>query len=267
MNYPINSTNDDMGLIYEDNDTIGYFSSNRNGVDRIYKFITKPTGRVFIDGTVMSPDGTPLEGATVKLMDAKTGEVLEELMTGVDGKFDFELEADKNYRIESSKEGYFTESYDRSTVGQTKDEDEELIFTMRELLVTDPEGPYDPTGDNVYSVDNIYYDYNMADIRPDAAIELDKLVKLMKDNPSISIELQSHTDARGEDAYNLDLSKRRAASARKYIVGKGVSSERIASKGFGETRIINDCTNDVECSEEQHEKNRRTEFIVTEIKE
>ncbi len=77
-----------MGLIYEDNDTIGYFSSNRNGVDRIYKFITKPTGKVFIDGIVLGPDGNPLEGATVKLMDAKTGEVLEELITGADAKFD-----------------------------------------------------------------------------------------------------------------------------------------------------------------------------------
>lgn len=266
MNYPINSTNDDLGLVYDDSDTIGYFSSNRNGVDRIYKLIGRATGTVTIDGIVSDKNGEPMEGATIKLFDTATGEVVQEIVTGKDGKFDLLLEADRNYRIESSKDGYFTESYDRSTVGQFKDEEEEVNFNMRELLVTDPEAPFDPTGDNVYKVDNIYYDFNSAVIRNDAALELNKLVKIMKDNPSISIELHSHTDAQGEDGYNLSLSDRRAQSARAYIVKKGVDLKRVSSKGFGETRIINDCKNGVECSDEQHEENRRTEFIVTNVK-
>lgn len=266
MNYPVNSTNDDLGLVYEDNDNIGYFSSNRNGVDRIYKLVSRATGVVAIDGTVLDKDQSPMQGATVKLIDTRSGEVIQELVTGPDGKFDFVLEPDKNYRIESNRDGYFTESYERSTVGQSKDEKEEVVFNMRELLVTDPDGTFDPTGDNVYKVENIYYDYNKSHIRNDAALELNKLVKLMRDNPGISIELHSHTDAQGEDEYNLGLSQRRVESVRKYIVQKGLDFARVSGKGYGESRIINQCKNGVTCTDEQHEENRRTEFIVTELK-
>ncbi len=112
-------------------------------------------------------------------------------------------------------------------------------------------------------LDNIYYDLDKAEIRPDAAIELDKLVKILQDNPSIRIELSSHTDSRSSDAYNLDLSQRRAQSAVDYIVSKGVSAERLAAKGYGELQLI---IKEAQ-TEEEHQTNRRTEFKVIEIKE
>ena len=108
-------------------------------------------------------------------------------------------------------------------------------------------------------LDNIYYDLNKADIRDDAAIELDKLVIIMVDNPTISIELSSHTDDRATVEYNQDLSQRRAESAVSYIISKGINKERIAAKGYGESQllILNAKT------EDEHQKNRRTEFKVT----
>ncbi len=119
--------------------------------------------------------------------------------------------------------------------------------------------------DKRIGLQNIYYDYDKWDIRPDAAVELDKAVRLMMDNPTISVELGSHTDARGGDSYNLELSQKRAESAVGYIVSEGVSNNRISAKGYGETEISNRCKNGVTCSEEEHQANRRTELRITGI--
>jgi len=116
-----------------------------------------------------------------------------------------------------------------------------------------------------FVIENIYYDLDKYNIRPDAAIELDKLVKIMKENPTLKIELSSHTDSRANDQYNMNLSKKRANSAVKYIISKGISPDRIVSKGYGETRLINECSNGVKCSEEKHQQNRRTEILITDI--
>ncbi|NNK80136.1 MAG: OmpA family protein [Flavobacteriales bacterium] len=263
MNYPVNSAGDDFSLIMTNADTIGYFTSNHQGVDKIFELKRKPFGTVYIDGLVLGPDSMPLEGAAVKLLDGRTGEVIKEVKTSTDGKFDFELLSDRLYKIESSKAGFFTESYERSTLSQFNDEDERLVFNMKKLVVTDPNSDFALDGEGVYKVENIYYDFNKFNIRADAAKQLDKLVKLMNDNPSISIELHSHTDSQGNDSYNMELSEKRAKSAKAYLVQKGIDIGRIGSKGFGESRIINRCKNDVECSDEEHEENRRTEFIVT----
>ena len=112
-------------------------------------------------------------------------------------------------------------------------------------------------------LENIFYDFDKADIRPDAALELDKLVEILQDNPNISIELSSHTDVRGSDIYNLDLSQRRAESAVEYIISKGINRNRITAKGYGETRlVVKNAKTDAE-----HQRNRRTEFKVVRIQE
>ncbi len=113
------------------------------------------------------------------------------------------------------------------------------------------------------AVDNIYYDLDKWDIRPEAAEELDKVVVLMNDNPDIIVELGSHTDSRGGDKYNLDLSDKRASAAVSYITSVGgISTERIKSKGYGETQLVNRCKNGVKCSERRHQQNRRTELKI-----
>lgn len=115
-----------------------------------------------------------------------------------------------------------------------------------------------------FQIDNIYYDYDKSNIRPDAAKELDKLVTFLRDNPAITVELGAHTDSRGSDEYNMALSGRRAASAVEYIVTQGkVSNAKIESKGYGETRLVNECSNGVPCSAEAHQQNRRTEITIT----
>ncbi len=117
----------------------------------------------------------------------------------------------------------------------------------------------------IIEIENIYYDYNKSDIRPDAAIELDKVVEVMNQHPGMKIEIRSHTDARGKDVYNLKLSDGRAKSAVAYIISKGIDTNRLVGKGYGETELLNHCKNDVECSEEEHEVNRRTEFKILEM--
>lgn len=121
--------------------------------------------------------------------------------------------------------------------------------------------------DKRIQIQNIYYDYDKWDIRPDAAERLDNVVTLMKDNPGISVELGSHTDSRGNDDYNQKLSHRRAAAAVAYIVSEGVDSVRITARGYGESHLVNRCRNGVECSEEEHQQNRRTELRITGISE
>jgi outer membrane protein OmpA-like peptidoglycan-associated protein len=115
-------------------------------------------------------------------------------------------------------------------------------------------------------LENIYYDFDKWEIRPDAALELDKLVRLLQDNPTIEIEMGSHTDVRGEDAYNFSLSNKRAESAVQYLIQNGIDASRLTYQGYGEKVLVNDCKNDVFCSEEKHQKNRRTEFKVTKIR-
>ena len=117
----------------------------------------------------------------------------------------------------------------------------------------------------VIQIENIYYDLAKWDIRDDAAAELDKLVVVLKDNPALQMELGSHTDSRGRDGYNLDLSEKRANAAVEYLVANGVDNTRIVAKGYGETRLINKCANGVKCSERRHQQNRRTELKITGI--
>jgi peptidoglycan-associated lipoprotein len=117
--------------------------------------------------------------------------------------------------------------------------------------------------DKRIQIQNIYYDYDKWDIRADASEQLDKVVTLMNDNPGLKVELGSHTDSRGNDNYNQELSQRRAAAAVAYIVSEGVDSSRITAKGYGESQLANRCRNGVECSEVEHQQNRRTELRIT----
>lgn len=119
--------------------------------------------------------------------------------------------------------------------------------------------------DKRIQIENIYYDYDKWDIRPDAAEQLDNVVTLMRDNPGISVELGSHTDSRGNDDYNQELSQRRAGAAVAYIISEGIDSTRITAKGYGESQLVNRCRNGVNCSEEEHQRNRRTELRITGI--
>ncbi len=266
LNYPINTVLDDFGYLPAGEDSVGFFSSKRNGIDQIFTVVEKYEGVVTINGLVVDAEtGKPLEGAVVKLIDKDTGEVIEELVTGADGKFTMDLAAEKNYRIESTKDGYLLESYERSTMQQYLDEEEEITLNMRKALVTDPNAAYTLDNDGLFEIPNIFYDLDDYRIRPDAAFELEKIYKLLVDNPKMTIELNSHTDSRAVEGYNMRLSVNRAKAARKFLIRKGIKASRISYKGFGESQLVNECDNDTECSEEKHQENRRTEFIITDL--
>jgi outer membrane protein OmpA-like peptidoglycan-associated protein len=114
----------------------------------------------------------------------------------------------------------------------------------------------------VVKIDNIYYDVDKSNIRPDAALELDKTVLILNKYPTMQIELRSHTDCRAPNDYNLNLSQRRAESAVAYLVSKGIKANRLQAKGYGETLLTNKCADGVPCTEEEHQSNRRTEFKI-----
>ena len=260
MNYPINSSNDDFGfMIYADNKT-GFLSSNRDGAaDKIYEFILQAS-KVNIGGKVLSKvDGKPIAGAKIEITD-KARNTTDTVFTAEDGSYSYQLAPNTDFDITVSKEGFFSQSEDVSTVNQVdgmlKD------FTLEEL-VKDKPVVIDEADDK--GVRPIFYDFDKSEIRPDAFEPLNKLAKRLKDNPKITIELSSHTDSRGTDTYNQDLSFKRAKSAKKYLESKGVKPNRIKVKGYGETKPVNKCVDGVPCTDDEYQANRRTEFKVIEI--
>ncbi|MEP2024378.1 MAG: OmpA family protein [Reichenbachiella sp.] len=264
---PINSNADDFGLFLF-NPSRGFFTSNRKGGkgdDDIYTFVNDdPELRIvnyWLSGTTLTHDENdelvPLSNTKVVLRDMEDN-IVDEKFTQVDGKYRFRVFSEESYNLVAEKEEYFTTRIDFSTVGKSADK------ATLEKMVTNIEFEVDLPLDKIVVdkpivLNNIYYDLDKADIKPEAASELDKLVVLMKDNPSINIELSSHTDVRSSHEYNMNLSQRRAQSAVNYIASQGIESRRMVAKGYGETILIIKNAK----TEEQHQVNRRTEFKVT----
>ncbi|MCB9184825.1 MAG: OmpA family protein [Flavobacteriales bacterium] len=255
LNYPVNTVHDDFGFVLLQDGRSGYLSSNRSGLDGIYRFTTNdPT--LLLHATLLDEeDGSPMAGAEVRLLEPSLPEPIQ-LFTDSDGSVTLPLTLDKVYEVMASKDGVFTESRKVSTEGQRTSRVYEEEFRMRRVVVDKP-----------IVIENIYYDYDRWDIRPDAAVELDHIARLFIDNPSMSFELGSHTDSRASDTYNLLLSDARAKSAVDYLVRMGVPAERLTARGYGERNLVNGCRDGVDCSEEEHQANRRTEFKVTRITE
>lgn len=192
----------------------------------------------------------PIEGAAVRLL-APDGTVMDETVTGPEGHYQFALQAEQDYRVSAERDGFFRQSARISTKGKTNT----VIHTDFNLFPLEV--------DQVVRLDNIYYDLAKWNIRADAAVELDKLVQTLMDNPTVKIELSSHTDCRGNAAYNQSLSEKRAKSAVEYLVKQGIAKDRLTYKGYGLTKPVETCECS-KCTEEQHQANRRTEFKVLE---
>ena len=262
MQYPINSGGDDFGISFvpqsqlvTGNDPIAYFCSNRpggKGDDDIYIIAVKPF--VFlVKGTVADKESNqPLAQANITVKDSSDN-ILYTIKTNEDGTYAAELPVEQRLTIIAQKEKYFTaKPFFTSSIGLQKDS------TLKADFLLDPI----PTADYEFTLNGIYYDLDKFDIRPDAAKILDSLVFMLKDNPTITIELGSHTDSRSTDDYNIKLSQKRAQACVDFLTKKGIAKDRLSAVGFGETQLFNDCTNDVDCTEEQHQQNRRTTFRV-----
>ena len=207
-------------------------------------------------------DQQPVPGVTVKLYNAtKGGE--KTAVSDATGSFSFQLEQYSDFQVTGEKDGYFTtvqevttKGLDRSTTLYTK-----LYLTIEEVIVgTNISLKNNCIGDICF--EDILYDFDDYHIRSDAARELDKLLQLLKLNPSLQIELGSHTDSRGRSSYNLRLSQQRADAAVNYIVSRGIARSRISARGYGETRLVNRCDDGVDCTEAEHQANRRTEIRI-----
>ncbi|MCZ4245715.1 OmpA family protein [Pedobacter punctiformis] len=255
LGYPANSAQDDFAFNMNNAVESGkaYLSSNRtggSGSDDIYSFIQQKIMALRLEGVVYNKKtNEPIANAQVTLnkIDGSTLKV----ETDNDGKFKFNLEENSDYDLRGDKTAYLSDKTNLTTRNLN------TSTVIKKDLFLDPIVP-----NQAIRLENIYYDFDKSNIRPDAAIELDKLVKILQDNPTIWIELGSHTDSRGNDQYNQWLSQSRANSAVQYIIDHGISKNRITAKGYGESQLLNRCANGVKCTEAEHQLNRRTEFKI-----
>lgn len=277
-------------------DAIGYFASSRaggKGNDDIYQFvlstpppslpdttpvvkidtpkiIEKPKPIIWLQGTIyaktlQNPNNpnsavvgkTPIPNAVTQIFGTDTkSNFAKRIVSSEKGTFGLAIEENSDYRVSAQQAGYFSKSENVSSKNKNAANTDTLKIYVEIIL------------DKIYKqkeivIDNIYYDLDKFDIRTDAQPILDKLAYMLIENPNISIELGSHTDSRGSDRYNTELSQKRAESVVNYLANKGIIKNRLIPKGWGETQLVNECKNGVNCTEEQHQQNRRTTFKVT----
>lgn len=261
---PGNSADDDFCFVFNSDNKIGFLTSNRpggKGKDDIYSFHEdKPllfSCQKNIKGIVKDAKTKAIiANAKVILSDKVMKEVGKD-QSKTDGTFTFEKVNcnDSHYYLRGEKEKYET-----AEVNVTVGKDEvvyEILLNPRQVAI---KKGMDLA--KVFEIKEIKFDYNKANIRPDAAVELTKIVEVMREYPKMKIDIRSHTDSRGADSYNLKLSDRRAKATLEWIVKQGIDKKRLKAKGYGETRLVNGCSNGVPCTEEEHQENRRSEFIV-----
>jgi outer membrane protein OmpA-like peptidoglycan-associated protein len=244
---PVNSEKDDFSFSFNTKRNLGFFSSNREESDDLY--IAKPLCNV--ESTILVTNavtGVILEGATVIILDDKKNSI-ETKISDVNGNVDFILECNTQYSLQVTKEGY-----------------ESGVFSIAKnkggkLNVPTPLNPIEVIIKPTEIVLNpIYFEFNKSNITQEGAFELDKLVQVMKANDKLVIFAKSHSDNRGSDIYNMNLSDRRAKSTVQYVLSKGIAAARISGKGFGESEPKVDCKE--ACTEEEHAQNRRSEFLI-----
>lgn len=259
---PANSPKDDFAYMIDTKTRKGYLSSNRaggKGSDDIYSFLEtrKLICEQALEGIVTDLEtGEILPGAKVTLLDPKFTTIAE--YTADDkGSYKFEVECSTDYYIRGEKELYATKEQ-KITIADTSGVTNLPIQLEKKVKAV-------TVGDDLakaFGIKMIYFDYDKSNIRMDAALELEKILDVMKQYPTMKIDARSHTDARGSHAYNAKLSERRAQSTVQWLIKNGIDKSRISGKGYGETKPVNNCTDGVKCSEDDHQLNRRSEFII-----
>jgi len=259
LGVPVNSNKDDFSFTMNPNGVTGYFASNRQGGrgdDDIYAFHRVPTLQV--EGVVTDAINTkPIVNSIITLFDDK-GNKIADVLTDKNGFYQINIDRNKDYKIVAGQDKYI-DDYRNFTSKHLQTE----LTSITANLLLNPK----PDVVKLAELNTIYFDYDKHNIRADAALELDKIVKLMNvDYPEMVIRIESHTDSRGALTYNDKLSIDRANSTYEYLVSKGVKPERItAHEGFGERRLTNGCEDGANCEEADHQLNRRTQFIVVKM--
>ncbi len=245
-----------QGILNEVTTTLAKVIPEDFNTNKVYiqKQVTHNDPRFTLKGLVVNVNtGKPVEGVKVKCSNQTLGKD-REVITQSNGEFFFQLEQKSDFKVSGQKAKWLS--------SETAEETTKGLDRSKELYVKLTLNMQEPTANAVIKLKKIFYAYDKCDIRPVSALELDRLIKLMNDYPDMVIELGSHTDARGSDEYNLSLSQCRADAAVAYLVSKGIVTNRISAKGYGETKLINTCGNDVTCTDKEHEENRRTEFKI-----
>ncbi|MES2575860.1 MAG: OmpA family protein [Bacteroidota bacterium] len=261
----LNSPKDDFGFLINTTTKLGYFTSNKEGGqggDDIYRFkelkkIQYPCDQ-FLNGQVTDRQtGIGLSGSKVTLYDDDY-KMLKVLDSDNDGRFDFGLiECNTKYHIKSEKDGYNTIEVPLVIGDESGKTFLPLVLdkTIKEVKLGDDLAI-------IFELKPIFFDLNKSNIRPDAAIELSKILDAMEQNPNIKVDIRSHTDSRNTAVYNKKLSDRRAKSTMAWLIKNGIDKKRLTAKGYGESQLLNKCSDGVKCTEAEHQVNRRSEFIV-----
>ena len=264
---PINGKTDDFGLLMDTKTRTGYFTSNREGgqgSDDIYKFIEtqKMICEQSLAGVVTDrKTGELLANAEVTLLDSKFQE-LDKVMSDSGANYKFNVKCRETYYVRATKTDYDT-SEQRLTIVNKSGKTEMAITLDKKVVIVKK----DDDIAKALGIKMIYFDLDKSFIRPDAALELEKILSVMKENPTMTIDVRSHTDCRQTIAYNASLSGRRVVSTMDWLIKNGIAKKRLTGKGYGESQLTNACpcepTNESTCSEEEHQLNRRSEFIIT----
>lgn len=265
---PVNSNFDDFGFIIDTNSNIGFFSSNREndnlGYDDIYRFtetipMPKELQQSLMGVVVDSSTQLPIEGVKLALFDVnyvKLGEVISDK----EGKFDFgAVDFGNKFRIIPEQKDFVT----LESIIITKESDTKDI----KMVMTPKLQPFHVGEDlrKTLGIDIIYFDLDKANIRKDAEVELAKILEVMKQYPTMEIDVRSHTDSRQTANYNLVLSDKRVKSTIKWLIENGIDAKRLTGRGYGESQLLNECSDDIPCTEVAHQANRRSEFIITKL--
>ena len=262
---PGNSADDDFCFVMDSDTKVGFLSSNRpggKGRDDIYSFYEeKPL--VFdcekmIKGVLKDSEKNDVIADGVIVLSDKTMKEVARQKTKADGSFAFEkVDCKDLYYYLRAEIGDYVTTEVKVDLSVEGDVFYEFMIKPREIAIDK-----DVDLAKVLNIKEIYFDFDKSDIRPDAAVELAKIVEVMRENPKMKIDIRSHTDSRGDDSYNLRLSDRRAKATLEWMVKQGIERKRLTAKGYGETQLVNGCSNGVPCTDEEHQANRRSEFII-----
>lgn len=244
---PVNTEKDDFAFSFNTAKNIGFFSSNRSGDDNIY-LATPVCGVEVITLVRDARTGKTLGDAKVSILDAKKN-VIESKISESNGEVFYSVDCNKPYLIQVTRDGYESNTF---PVAKTNGGTVNVAADLQpiDVIVKETE----------IALNEIYFEFDKSNITQAGAFELDKLVQVLKNNPAMEIMVKGHTDNRGSDQYNLNLSDRRARAAVQYVISKGIAKARIAGKGYGESEPKVDCKEN--CTEEDHAKNRRNEFLI-----
>jgi outer membrane protein OmpA-like peptidoglycan-associated protein len=261
----VNSPKDDFAYLIDTKSRRGFFTSNRDGgqgYEDIYKFLEtkRLTCEQLLYGVITDiTTNEILSNAKITLLDDNLG-IINSVLSDEKGNYTIAVECDKRYSVRASKEDYSTK--------------EEIITVAKENGKTHLDFALEKAkckvaiGDDLgkcFGIKMIYFDFDKSDIRIEAAIDLEKILDVLNQYPMMKLDIRSHTDSRGSFKYNEALSQRRATATINWLIKKGVNSNRLTAKGYGENLLLNKCSDGVDCTEEEHQHNRRSEFIITEL--